>query len=234
MLFLDYDEVEKQLVPLWDVFIEYMDGPNMPKMAPPGIVLENFENFKNIAGTGAEIIPLLEQYLTADNSAALKTRCDIFIHSLQHAHELGLFAQWDTDLNIFSHEKSRVFQSKIVVQKILDQHNKDMAKMKHHGEVDMNMFFMQCEAGKMQNALHKFKKQSNTYAVVDPVMYLQKVASTVLLHSTEQCFTNPNGVVQVQKEKSDEDRLRIAVQRSRLKNHEKANAVLLNYLKHKV
>lgn len=229
MLFLDYDDLEQRLVPLWDAFIEYMDGPNMPKMAPPGVVLEKFQNFKGIAGAEACIIPLLQQYLSADNSADLENRCAIFLHSLQHGHEAGVFAQWENDPKVFSHEQSHAFRNKTALQQRFTRQRNELAQMKHHGDVDMNVFFAQHELDKVQNELHAYttEKYNNTYTVVDPLTYLTRVAALVLSYSAEQCLKHPNGVVQVQPVQETVEPLRVSVQRKRVEIQEKTNAVLL-------
>lgn len=193
MLVLDYDEIEHKMLSLWEAFIEYMDGQDLSRMGPHGAAVEKTQNFSSVAGTGSKIIPLFKTYLIADNSADLETRCTIFLESLKNAPTLGLMAQMENDPALFSREQSQAFQKKIALQKIFKRHHAEMEKTKHRGETDMNVFFMQYELEKIKNKIHAYDTQPDTYAIVDPLTYLERVASIVLSHSAQQCL-NPHDI----------------------------------------
>lgn len=205
MLFLNYDEIHDNLLPFWEEFLAIMDNKDVRCMGPQGKGIEKNQNFSKFEEHGADIFPLIEEYLTHDNSVEMALRQKIFFDCLKNAESLGLFASLENDPTLFNHEQSESFRTYVQSKKVLQECIVELKQENRRGgEINMNGFFIQLNMEKLQKNISEYENGSKTYALVDPLNYLNRVAQTVLQLSHQQCLKHHRGDLPAAKDENIE------------------------------
>lgn len=198
MLFLNYEDINQSLFPLWKEFLERMDQKDIQCIGPEGNGIEKAQKFSTFAEHGEKIFPLIEKYLTDDNNVALDVRRAIFFDTLKKAETIGVFSSLENTSLLFNHEQSESFKTYVNSKKVLQECIVELNKeSRHRGELNMNLFFIQLNMEKIQKNISEYEKRSKQYVLLDPLKYLTIVITDVLEHSHKECLRYHRGELSV-------------------------------------
>jgi len=198
MLFLNYEDINQSLFPLWKEFLERMDQKDTHCIGPEGTGVEKTQKFSAFAEHGEKIFPLIEKYLTDDNNVALDVRRAIFFDTIKKAETIGVFSSLENNPLLFNHEQSESFKTYVNSKKDLQECFVELKKeSRHRGDLNMNLFFIQLKMEKTEKNISKYEKRSKQYALLDPLKYLTIVITDVLEHSHKECLKYHRGELSV-------------------------------------
>lgn len=189
MLVLNYDEIENSRLTFWEEFLSLMDKKDVRKIGPHNGGVEKTDPFVTFKDGSEQILSLIENYLTDDNSVALDVRRAIFLDTIKKAETIGVFSLLENDPLLFNHEQSESFKTYVNSKKILQECIVELKKESRRSvEFNMNGFFIQLKMEKLQQNISDYENGNKQYALLDPLKYLTAVIAGVLEHSHKECL----------------------------------------------